>query len=161
MGLSLTAREREIALLVARGLRNKAIASALQCTEGTVKVHLHNIFQKLSIKSRWVLIAHACDLLSPATSKPRRTFVDAALALDKIAQRFSQILEFCGVSQNPRPFAPRPVIDLFWIGRGTNDACEGFWLSDRRIPSLMQRPMSTVDGPTLLRPPRDEFENRG
>jgi DNA-binding CsgD family transcriptional regulator len=62
---SLTAREREIALLVARGLRNKAIASELQRSEGTVKVHLHNIFQKLSIKSRWVLMAQACDLLSP------------------------------------------------------------------------------------------------
>ena len=40
---SLTEREREIALLVTRGLRNKAIASELQCSEGTVKVHLHNI----------------------------------------------------------------------------------------------------------------------
>jgi two-component system nitrate/nitrite response regulator NarL len=81
---SLTAREREIALLVARGLRNKAIASELQCSEGTVKVHLHHIFQKLIIKSRLVLIAHACDLLSPATSKPHRAFVDTTFALNKI-----------------------------------------------------------------------------
>ena len=94
---SLTAREREIALLVARGLRNKAIASELQCSEGTVKVHLHNIFQKLSIKSRWVLIAHACDLLSPATSKPGRTFVDTTPALDEIPQRLTQVLVFRGV----------------------------------------------------------------
>jgi DNA-binding CsgD family transcriptional regulator len=94
---SLTAREREIALLVARGLRNKAIASELQCSEGTVKVHLHNIFQKLSIKSRWVLIAHACDLLSPATSKPGRTFVDTTPALDEIPQRLTQVLVFGGV----------------------------------------------------------------
>jgi two-component system, NarL family, nitrate/nitrite response regulator NarL len=81
---SLTAREREIALLVMRGLRNKAIVSELQCSEGTVKVHLHNIFQKLSIKSRWVIIAHACDLLSQATSIPSRTFVETALARDEI-----------------------------------------------------------------------------
>ena len=94
---SLTAREREIALLVARGLRNKAIASELKCSEGTVKVHLHNIFQKLSIKSRWVLIAHACDLLSPATSKPGRTFVDTTPALDEIPQRLTQVLVFGGV----------------------------------------------------------------
>jgi DNA-binding CsgD family transcriptional regulator len=90
--VSLTTREREIALLVARGLRNKAIASELQCSEGTVKVHLHNIFQKLSIKSRWVLIAHACDLLSPATSKPGRTFVDTTPALDEIPHRLIQVL---------------------------------------------------------------------
>jgi DNA-binding CsgD family transcriptional regulator len=89
---SLTAREREIALLVARGLRNKAIASELQCSEGTVKVHLHNIFQKLSIKSRWVLIAQACDLLSPATSKPGRAFIDTAFALDESPQRLIQVL---------------------------------------------------------------------
>jgi DNA-binding CsgD family transcriptional regulator len=62
---SLTEREREIALLVTRGLRNKAIASESQCSEGTVKVHLHNIFQKLGIKSRWVLIARARVLVSP------------------------------------------------------------------------------------------------
>jgi two-component system, NarL family, nitrate/nitrite response regulator NarL len=62
---SLTARQREIALLVARGLRNKAIANELQCCEGTVKVHLHKIFQKFGIKSRRVLLAHARDLLSP------------------------------------------------------------------------------------------------
>jgi DNA-binding CsgD family transcriptional regulator len=62
---SLTAREREIALLVTRGLRNKAIASELQCSEGTVKVHLHNIFQKLGIESRWVLMAQARVLVSP------------------------------------------------------------------------------------------------
>jgi two-component system, NarL family, nitrate/nitrite response regulator NarL len=61
---SLTAREREIAILVECGLRNKAIASELQLSEGTVKVHLHNIFQKLGIKSRWVLMAHARDLVS-------------------------------------------------------------------------------------------------
>ncbi len=61
---SLTAREREIALLVACGLRNKAIARELHCSEGTVKVHLHNIFQKLGIKSRWILIAHARDFVT-------------------------------------------------------------------------------------------------
>lgn len=57
-GASLTAREREIALLVARGLRNKVIARDLQLCEGTVKVHVHNIFQKLGINSRMVLAAH-------------------------------------------------------------------------------------------------------
>ena len=56
-GASLTAREREIALLVARGLRNKEIARELQLSEGTVKVHVHNIFQKLGISSRMILAA--------------------------------------------------------------------------------------------------------
>ena len=56
-GASLTAREREIALLVARGLRNKGICRELQLSEGTVKVHVHNIFQKLGISSRMILAA--------------------------------------------------------------------------------------------------------
>src|ERR1700751_2412128 len=43
----LTSREREIALLVARGLSNKEIAVELQSSPGTIKVHLHNIYQKL------------------------------------------------------------------------------------------------------------------
>ena len=41
---ALTSREREIALLVCTGLSNKQIARRLNVTEGTVKVHLHNIY---------------------------------------------------------------------------------------------------------------------
>ena len=43
----LTAREYEIAGLVAQGLSNKHIARALDISEGTVKIHLHNTFEKL------------------------------------------------------------------------------------------------------------------
>lgn len=53
---NLTAREREIALLAVTGLRNKAIAGDLRLCEGTVKIHLHNIFQKLGIKRRAALV---------------------------------------------------------------------------------------------------------
>ena len=44
---SLTSREAEIARLVSRGLRNKEIARELHLSEGTVKVHLHHIYEKL------------------------------------------------------------------------------------------------------------------
>ena len=43
----LTAREYEIARLVAQGLSNKHIAHALAISEGTVKIHLHNTYEKL------------------------------------------------------------------------------------------------------------------
>ena len=36
---SLTAREREIVVLVTNGLTNKAIANELHLSEGTVKIH--------------------------------------------------------------------------------------------------------------------------
>jgi DNA-binding CsgD family transcriptional regulator len=39
----LTAREYEIARAVAEGLSNKQIARALGISEGTVKIHLHNV----------------------------------------------------------------------------------------------------------------------
>ena len=38
--------------LVAQGLSNKAIARQLNVSEGTIKVHLHHIFQKLEINNR-------------------------------------------------------------------------------------------------------------
>jgi DNA-binding NarL/FixJ family response regulator len=53
---SLTPRELEIVRLVASGLRNKEIGRQLAITEGTVKIHLHNIYQKLQVASRIELI---------------------------------------------------------------------------------------------------------
>jgi RNA polymerase sigma factor (sigma-70 family) len=51
----LTHRERQIVRLVCDGLSNKEIARHLNVSRGTVKVHLHNIFQKLEISNRTVL----------------------------------------------------------------------------------------------------------
>lgn len=51
----LTDRERQIARLVSEGLSNKEIARKLNVSQGTVKVHLYNIFQKLEITNRTVL----------------------------------------------------------------------------------------------------------
>src|SRR3954452_6424439 len=48
----LTAREYEIARLVAQGLSNKHIAHALAISEGTVKIHLHNTYEKLGSVNR-------------------------------------------------------------------------------------------------------------
>lgn len=56
---SLTPRELEIVRMVARGLRNRAIAEQLFITEGTVKIHLHNIYQKLQVSGRLELAVHA------------------------------------------------------------------------------------------------------
>lgn len=56
----LAPREKQIAAHVGRGLRNREIADALAMSEGTVKVYLHTIYQKLGIKNRTelALIAH-------------------------------------------------------------------------------------------------------
>lgn len=51
----LTPREKEISALVCRGFSNKAIAGMVGSTEGTVSIHLHNIYRKLDISSRTTL----------------------------------------------------------------------------------------------------------
>jgi len=49
---TLTPRERTIVTFVAQGQRNRDIARELGITEGTVKVYLHSLYQKLSIENR-------------------------------------------------------------------------------------------------------------
>ena len=52
LALTLTAREREIAPLLERGLSNKEIASQLHIEVATVKNHVHNLLEKLQVGSR-------------------------------------------------------------------------------------------------------------
>ena len=49
---SLTQREKQVLKLVAEGLSNKMIARKLDITEGTVKVHVKRLLQKLRMRSR-------------------------------------------------------------------------------------------------------------
>jgi DNA-binding NarL/FixJ family response regulator len=55
----LSPREHDVALLVARGLSNKEVARELGLREGTVKINLHRIFQKLGTNNRYTLIVQA------------------------------------------------------------------------------------------------------
>jgi LuxR family transcriptional regulator, maltose regulon positive regulatory protein len=55
----LTAREREVHDLVCEGLTNLEVARRLFLTQGTVKTHLHHVYDKLGIRSRAALIANA------------------------------------------------------------------------------------------------------
>ena len=58
---TLTARELEIMRLAARGIRNREIADQLHVTEGTVKIHMHNIYEKLGVRNRSELTLYARD----------------------------------------------------------------------------------------------------
>jgi DNA-binding NarL/FixJ family response regulator len=58
-GRSLTPRETEIVRMTAQGLRNKVIAERLTISEGTVKIHLHNIYEKLGVDGRLELVLWA------------------------------------------------------------------------------------------------------
>jgi two-component system, NarL family, nitrate/nitrite response regulator NarL len=55
----LTPRERQVVASLCKGLSNKQIARQLNLTEGTVKIHLHNIYDKLGVMNRTALTALA------------------------------------------------------------------------------------------------------
>ena len=61
---TLAPRERQLVGFVRRGLRNKEIAEQLGVTEGTVKVYLHAIFEKLGVNSRTELAIRADEFLA-------------------------------------------------------------------------------------------------
>ncbi|GHG32749.1 response regulator [Streptomyces hydrogenans] len=58
---TLSAREREILVLVARGTSNREIAAELFISEATVKTHLTHIYAKLAVKDRAAAVAAGYD----------------------------------------------------------------------------------------------------
>ena len=58
---TLSAREREVLTLVAKGTSNRAIAQELFISEATVKTHLTHIFGKLEVADRAAAVATAYD----------------------------------------------------------------------------------------------------
>jgi len=57
----LSPRQMEILRMVANGLGNKEIGKKLFISEGTVKVHLHAIYEKLQLRGRLALSLYARD----------------------------------------------------------------------------------------------------
>jgi DNA-binding NarL/FixJ family response regulator len=49
---TLTSREIEVLQLISQGLRNKEVGAMLGITEGTVQIHVKNIFAKLNVNDR-------------------------------------------------------------------------------------------------------------
>jgi two-component system nitrate/nitrite response regulator NarL len=64
----LTAREREILVLIRAGASNQGIAGSLMIELGTVKNHVHNILKKLNVRTREQAAAYA-DLLPGTLSQ--------------------------------------------------------------------------------------------
>jgi two-component system nitrate/nitrite response regulator NarL len=62
--IQLAPRERQLIGFVRKGLRNREIAEQLGVTEGTVKVYLHSIFEKLGVATRTELAIRADEFLA-------------------------------------------------------------------------------------------------
>jgi two-component system nitrate/nitrite response regulator NarP len=66
---ALAPRERQLIRFVRQGLRNREIAGQLGVTEGTVKVYLHSVFEKLGVKNRTELAIRADEFLAESYLK--------------------------------------------------------------------------------------------
>lgn len=64
---TLTDREREILLLLARGLSNREIAGGVHLSEATIKTHVANVLAKLGVRDRVraVIVAYESGLVVP------------------------------------------------------------------------------------------------
>jgi DNA-binding NarL/FixJ family response regulator len=74
---SLTRREGQLVTLLTQGLKNKEIATALIISEGTVKVYLSRLFQKLGVKDRFELALYGLRNLTPGGGVMANTLQDA------------------------------------------------------------------------------------
>lgn len=75
--VDLSPREQQVALMVASGRTNQAIAGALEISVWTVSTHLRRIFAKLAVSSRAEMVAHLlgnpdyATILNPESREPR------------------------------------------------------------------------------------------
>lgn len=68
--VALTKRESQLVGLLSQGLKNKEIASALSISEGTVKVYLSRLFQKVGVKDRFELALYGLRNLQNMSGEP-------------------------------------------------------------------------------------------
>jgi DNA-binding NarL/FixJ family response regulator len=76
---SLTRREGQLVALLSQGMKNKEIATALNISEGTVKVYLSRLFQKLGVKDRFELALYGLKNLASTPASPIRPAGDPGL----------------------------------------------------------------------------------
>jgi two-component system, NarL family, nitrate/nitrite response regulator NarL len=83
--IALTKREGQLISLLSQGLKNKEIATTLSISEGTVKVYLSRLFQKVGVKDRFELALYGLRNLqnmsadtSPLNPVPHPTMLGGA-----------------------------------------------------------------------------------
>lgn len=99
----LTRREGQLVSLISQGMKNKEVATALDISEGTVKVYLSRLFQKLGVKDRFELALYGLKNLTPG----RGTVNTMPMPVQDIPRSF--FLE--RIPPQPQRIAPRFVVN--------------------------------------------------
>ncbi len=111
--VALTQREGQLVSLLSQGLKNKEIATTLMISEGTVKVYLSRLFQKVGVKDRFELALFGLKNLTtgqlPVGEKGQRVPAGAmpglrSLVLDRPAEQRPDPVNRCPTPM--RPMAP-------------------------------------------------------
>jgi DNA-binding NarL/FixJ family response regulator len=68
----LTSRETQVAILICRGFNNEEIAEALRISQSTVKTHLKNLYRRVRVDSRILLLLQFIEDISKSYEKPQQ-----------------------------------------------------------------------------------------
>jgi DNA-binding NarL/FixJ family response regulator len=115
--VALTQREGQLVSLLSQGLKNKEIATTLMISEGTVKVYLSRLFQKVGVKDRFELALFGLKNLTtgqlPVGEKGQRLSASAMPGLRSLV--LDRPIEPQRVQQEPQHFGPplRPVVNRY------------------------------------------------
>jgi DNA-binding CsgD family transcriptional regulator len=69
--LNLSARQREVLTLVAKGHSNRQMARIMQLSEGTIRTHLNNIYRQLKVTNRTAAVARLHNAIAGQGNQPR------------------------------------------------------------------------------------------
>jgi len=115
--VALTQREGQLVSLLSQGLKNKEIATTLMISEGTVKVYLSRLFQKVGVKDRFELALFGLKNLTtgqlPVGEKGQRVGASSMPGLRSLV--LDRPLEPQRVQQEPQRFGPplRPIVNRY------------------------------------------------
>jgi DNA-binding CsgD family transcriptional regulator len=87
--IPLTRREGQLVMLLSQGLKNKEISAALSISEGTVKVYLSRLFQKVGAKDRFELALYGLRNFRSMGSVPPDADVPAQPVMMSSVRSFS------------------------------------------------------------------------
>jgi DNA-binding NarL/FixJ family response regulator len=115
--VALTQREGQLVSLLSQGLKNKEIATTLMISEGTVKVYLSRLFQKVGVKDRFELALFGLKNLTtgqlPVGEKGQRLGASSMPGLRSLV--LDRPMEPQRVQQEPQRFGPplRPIVNRY------------------------------------------------